>query len=308
MVRHLTVLGTESHDFRVFSVAFAFSFLFHVTLLVIAGYLPGKDVSKRRLPSVINVNLASLPLQQLSSELPGKPDAKPHSKPKRSTEVKEKPPVEKTILPKVEPKPKIEPKEEPPPPPEIVVKKEAAIPVAKPKTSMKKQTYEPEKVLEKAREKIEKEVADSSQRALSERIRALEKEVEETEVEVQEEENDAGEGGGAAGAAMGVPGGAQGMSLEDTYLNIVAFHIQKNWNFSEQLAGNAKGLVVAIIFKIMPDGEIRDIWVEKRSGNNYLDESAMKAIEKSSPVQPHPAGLGKPYITGALEFTPTGIQ
>jgi colicin import membrane protein len=68
----------------------------------------------------------------------------------------------------------------------------------------------------------------------------------------------------------------------------VAFQIQKNWAFNEQLAGDDQSLVAAIVFKVMPDGEIRDIFFTDRSGNTYLDESAYKAIVKSNPVDSHP--------------------
>jgi colicin import membrane protein len=59
---------------------------------------------------------------------------------------------------------------------------------------------------------------------------------------------------------------------------------------------------------VMPDGEIRDIWFDKRSGNAYLDESARRAIMKSNPVIPHPEGLSKPFITVGMRFTPEGLK
>jgi colicin import membrane protein len=88
----------------------------------------------------------------------------------------------------------------------------------------------------------------------------------------------------------------------------VAFQIQKNWAFNEQLAGDDQSLVAAIVFKVMPDGEIRDIFFTDRSGNTYLDESAYKAIVKSNPVDAHPSGLAQPYVVMAIRFTPQGIR
>jgi colicin import membrane protein len=122
--------------------------------------------------------------------------------------------------------------------------------------------------------------------------------------------------------ATGKPGGKQGgkpgpfnvdgkktAELIDLYRLEIAFQIQKNWAFNEQLAGGDHSLVAAIVFKVMPDGEIRDIFFTDRSGNTYLDESAYKAIVKSNPVDRHPNGLvHHPYVVMAIRFTPQGIR
>mgnify|MGYP000302490203 CR=1 FL=1 len=96
--------------------------------------------------------------------------------------------------------------------------------------------------------------------------------------------------------------------LIDLYRLEIAFQIQKNWAFNEQLAGGDRSLVAAIVFKVMPDGEIRDVFFTDRSGNTYLDESAYKAIMKSNPVDSHPGGLVQPYVVMAIRFTPQGIR
>ncbi|MBW2592274.1 MAG: TonB C-terminal domain-containing protein, partial [Deltaproteobacteria bacterium] len=64
----------------------------------------------------------------------------------------------------------------------------------------------------------------------------------------------------------------------------------------------------SLVFKIMPDGEIRDIFFTDRSGNNYLDESAYNAIQKSNPVKGHPEGTRRSSVEMGLEFTPEGIN
>ncbi len=102
--------------------------------------------------------------------------------------------------------------------------------------------------------------------------------------------------------------GKKKLELINIYRVEVAYQVQKNWAFSEQLAGGRKNLMAEIAFKIMPDGTITDIWFDKRSGNVYLDESAKKAIMKSTPVRPHPKGINKSYIIVGLRFTPEGIR
>jgi colicin import membrane protein len=102
--------------------------------------------------------------------------------------------------------------------------------------------------------------------------------------------------------------GRKEAELIDLYRVEIAFQIQKNWAFNEQLAGGDHSLAAAIVFKVMPDGEIRDLFFTDRSGNPHLDESAYKAIMKSNPVDTHPQGLNKPYVVMAIRFTPQGIR
>lgn len=104
------------------------------------------------------------------------------------------------------------------------------------------------------------------------------------------------------------PAGKEKLELINIYRVEVAFQVQKQWAFSEQLAGGRNDLMTEIAFKIMPDGEICDIWFDKRSGNIYLDESARKAIIKSNPVHPHPEGIKQSYVIIGLRFTPEGLR
>jgi colicin import membrane protein len=103
-------------------------------------------------------------------------------------------------------------------------------------------------------------------------------------------------------------GGGRAVTLLDIYKVEIAFQVQRNWAFSESMAGGAKQLQTLIVFKVMPDGEIKDIRFTRKSGNRLLDESAYKAIVKSNPVDPHPAGLRRAYVEVPLRFTPEGIQ
>ncbi len=74
------------------------------------------------------------------------------------------------------------------------------------------------------------------------------------------------------------------------------------------MAGGRNRLVAELAFMVMPNGEIKDIWFDKRSGNSYLDESANRAIMKTNPVDPHPPGVLEPFIIVGLRFTPEGVM
>jgi colicin import membrane protein len=88
----------------------------------------------------------------------------------------------------------------------------------------------------------------------------------------------------------------------------IAYKIQHNWAFAEQLAGGRTDLEVALGIKILPDGEIEEIWFDQRSGNRHLDESAYRAIQKSSPLPPLPPDLFPQHYIVGLRFGPRGIK
>ncbi|MFO8112764.1 MAG: energy transducer TonB [Desulfosalsimonadaceae bacterium] len=114
-----------------------------------------------------------------------------------------------------------------------------------------------------------------------------------------------------SGTASKGQGGSGGRSSEQytriqIYQAEVRQQLTKNWAFSEALAGNTRGLESRVVITIMPDGEIRDVWFEKRSGNAYLDESAYKTVMKSNPLPPLPDGM--PQYNLMVGFTPGGLQ
>jgi colicin import membrane protein len=171
------------------------------------------------------------------------------------------------------------------------------------KQSMKKKTFKRERLLESAIKTVEKQVeaskADPKQQALD-RIRS--ELAEKAAKEPEEDER-------AATAAVGMTGeGTPTSDILRIYYAEVAYRIQRNWAFSEQLAGNEEELYNEVGFKIMRNGEIRDLWFDRRSGNSYLDESARKAILKSSPLPPIPDEIRGDYIPLGARFTPEGIN
>ncbi len=116
-----------------------------------------------------------------------------------------------------------------------------------------------------------------------------------------------GIGSGSAGAG-GRGGGAspEHYSRIQIYQAEVYYKLRSNWVFSEALAGNIRGLESRLVMRIMPDGEIRDVWFEKRSGNAYLDDSAYKTVMKSNPLPPLPDGMTQYNLV--VGFTPGGLQ
>lgn len=96
--------------------------------------------------------------------------------------------------------------------------------------------------------------------------------------------------------------------LIDIYRIEAARQINANWQYSPPPAEENQRLMASLVFKVMPDGEIRDIYFIDRSGNEYFDDSAYKAVMKTNPLPPHPEGVTQEFISIGLRFTPEGMQ
>ena len=102
--------------------------------------------------------------------------------------------------------------------------------------------------------------------------------------------------------------GSAGSELINIYKTEILYYIQKNWSYNPQLSGNQQDLVALLGMKIMPDGEIREVWFDQHSGNSYFDETARKAVLKSTPLPPLPEGLNETFLIQGLRFTPSGLK
>ena len=274
----------------------AISLACHLVFLVLFVITPSLQSEKLQGRSVINVSMVSLKSP--------------------ATEVADKPAVENKA-PKIE-KPEVVKKPSVTPP----VKKAAKVvkpPPPKPKTSLKKKTFKSTQVVKRAIEQLEAQVdvktkvqTEAAQpEPLKSALERLRQEVGKAEANRsvpsgKSTDRSAGKTGGKLGKFN--EDGKKKADLIDLYRIEVAFQIQKKWAFNEQMAGGDQSMVAAIVFKVMPDGEIRDIFFTDRSGNTYLDDSAYKAIVKSNPVDSHPNGLVQPYVVMAIRFTPQGIR
>ena len=280
----------KEYERRTFSFYFSVSLMCHVILFVILIFAPGYATNKRPSLSVINVSMVALP------------DAKSSSGPdfQRPAEV-EKP----AALKQKAPEPKVASKTVPAP----VQKPSKAISIApkktKIKTSLKKKTFKSDRVVKSAISQIEKNVEKSRPDQIRQAIDRLKDQVQKsgpTDRSPNQDINNSQIPGGSGAVSKKV------LELIDIYSIEIAYQIQKNWAFSEQLGGGQKNLEAYLALKVMPNGEIKDIWFDKRSGNSYFDESAKKAIMKSNPVRPHPPGVKKPFVDVGLRFTPEGIK
>ena len=286
------ITGTELEN-RSLIYFIAISAVLHLILIAGIILVPALAPAKRYIPTVVDVSLVSLPAQG--------------SEPVE-TVVSEEPEIQAAVPEKVEVKP--EPVKPPPPPPKPV-EKVSIEPVPKTskkvKESLKHKTFKPSEVVKESVTKLAKEVDEQRHPTLEDTLKRLKREV------AREDKKPRSGRTGPVGAPSGQPGGSGLTSAQERdrvriYQAEIAYQVQKNWAFSEQLAGGRSDIEAALGIKIMPDGEITDIWFDQRSGNRHLDESAYRAIVKSNPLPPLPQGLFGSQYTIGLRFGPGGIK
>ena len=315
---------------------FAVSAVGHLVFFLILIFIPTQLPAKRYTPSVINVRMVSLPGTDLTARpgsrvvapKPEKPKESPRpaevksDQPKPVQVSKPEPPkaavtISKTPEKAVTPIP-LNPVESLPPDTISVAPKKKTV---KKKTSLKKKTFRSAQVIKRAIKRIEKKTEVSRPNTVKEAIDRLRSEVKKTEVDQVKKKADSddvketadGGGIGIQGDGSGIPGQPGAMSRQvlekiDLYKLEIAYHIEKKWAFPEQFAGGRTDLEAVLVIKILPNGEIRDIWFEKKSGNSYFDESAEKAVRKSNPLPPLPKEYRRPFYNVGLVFTPSGLR
>jgi colicin import membrane protein len=265
------------------------SILCHVLFFSGVLFLPELRIAKPYIPSAVEVDLVSLPQVESGPQTaPGQRAVKSAEEPKPPKPAKE---IE-SVKPKEKPVQAVEAKPEKTP--------EKAVSMAPQplqlKRSLKKKTYSASKVIRSAIARIEKEAPESRPRPVLQAIDKLRDEVE-----------------SHAGVVMRDGTARSGVSkktleLLDIYNAEIWHRIQKNWAFSEEMVRGRTDLEATIIVKIMKEGEIRDIWFEKRSGNSYFDDSVLKAVKKSDPLPPLPEGYLGPFYDVGFRFNLTELQ
>jgi len=115
---------------------------------------------------------------------------------------------------------------------------------------------------------------------------------------------------GAVEAGETPTGGASSgvMSIKfKIYYNLLWQRIRSVWVLPEEALRGKKNLETIIAIRIAKDGQIEDIQFEKKSGNAYLDESALRAIKKANPLPPLPPGMGGDKFDVGVRFTPSDL-
>jgi colicin import membrane protein len=104
----------------------------------------------------------------------------------------------------------------------------------------------------------------------------------------------------AAGLA-GQPGSVEMDAQMRDYYAMIWSRIKGQWALPQGIL-RGEVLEAVIDVTILRSGAVTEVNFEKRSGNSYFDESAMKAIRKASPLPPLPAWVGESSIGVGIRF------
>lgn len=105
-----------------------------------------------------------------------------------------------------------------------------------------------------------------------------------------------GQEGAQPGAGSGGGGGTQ-----EAYYGMLWSRIRGQWALPPGIvAGDTLEAVIGV--SILRTGAVTAIHFEKRSGNRFFDDSAIKAIEKATPFPPFPEGIGARSLEVGIRF------
>jgi colicin import membrane protein len=107
-------------------------------------------------------------------------------------------------------------------------------------------------------------------------------------------------------ARTNVPQGQAGSRL-DEYTGFINSRIKSNWTLPPALRPR-ENIETIIEVRILRNGAVERLNFEKRSGNRYVDDSAMKAVQKSMPFPPFPEGMMDNYIEIGIRFHPSELR
>jgi colicin import membrane protein len=87
----------------------------------------------------------------------------------------------------------------------------------------------------------------------------------------------------------------------DPYYAQIWSRIRGQWSLPQEIL--PKGNVETVInVRILRNGAVVDVGFEKKSGNRYFDESAVRAIKKASPLPPLPSWIRGDTIEVGIRF------
>jgi colicin import membrane protein len=109
-----------------------------------------------------------------------------------------------------------------------------------------------------------------------------------------------GSGSGSSVYSSSGKGGGSDARI-NIYYRDIWFRIKENWVLPQAIIPKG-GLESVVAITVLRGGAITDFRFEKTSGNKYFDESAMKAIQKASPLPPFPGWLSGSSLNLGIRF------
>lgn len=101
------------------------------------------------------------------------------------------------------------------------------------------------------------------------------------------------------------PGLRIGEGIPAEYVSLVRSVIQKNWKIS---ANESNFLTAVVSFRLLSDGSVSDLTLEKSSGRKSFDECAMEAVRDVKQFPPIPVAVTQKYLDFEIHFTVRGVE
>jgi len=195
---------------------------------------------------------------------------------------------------------KAAPKKEPP-------KKEAA-----PKEEPKKKTPEKKAAKKEKKKKAEKAPREGfalPKKSIEEKIKEQLKKIEESGAKEWVEADKADTLTRPASQNKVAEQGIAGLLNTGDFTNIsyndaVASLIYQTWQPPSKTPADKEGVTVVVRFKIMRDGRVINPLIERKSGSEVLDSSALQAIKDASPMPPLPDDYKGDSLEVCMTFVP----
>ena len=106
----------------------------------------------------------------------------------------------------------------------------------------------------------------------------------------------------APGRQSGTGGGGEGLDGRmKNYYSLIWSRIKGSWTIPQGMMPK-ENVEVIIYTRILRDGTVATLNFEKRSGNRYFDESALRSVKKAIPFPPFPEGLRESSIEVGIRF------
>ena len=270
-------------------VPFGLSFTGHLLLLALVIYTPSLERSPSFMPSVIDVQMVDL--SDIGSAAPQTRAESPEPAPEVETAKPDKPSAPKAEA-------------------ESAAKPEISVspPRKSTKKAMKYKTFKSKKVIKNVIKRVEQKVDTLPPKPLEDTIKRLRDKVAKEGKPAPKATGVDSDAEAKGKDGFFARGGKEEAEAVNLYQLEIAYQINKNWAYSDQMADLNRDSVAKIAFKVLPNGQIEDIFFTQRSGSKYLDDSGYKAIVKSSPVKPHPPGLNMPYVLMGISLSPEGVK
>ncbi len=107
--------------------------------------------------------------------------------------------------------------------------------------------------------------------------------------------------GASSPPATAAPGGAEMDQRMASYYAAVWAKIKGQWSLPKDILSR-ENLEAVIQARILRSGAVSDVSFEKRSGNRFFDDSALKAVRKASPLPPLPEWIRDSSVEIGIRF------